>query len=68
MVIKLMCGVLVFVAVYYAWEAIHSGYLLWLALPAVLLSVAVGLASALRVGQLRTRPKQSSLLFQALHF
>ena len=48
--IKLMCGVLVVAAAYYVWEAIASGYLVWLAVPGVLVTVAVGLASGQRWG------------------
>jgi hypothetical protein len=40
-----MCAVLVIVAAYYTWDAITSGYLVWLAVPFVLLTVAAGLMS-----------------------
>ena len=48
--IRLMFCVLVVVAAYYAWEAIAGGYLVWLAVPVVLLAVAIGLISGKRWG------------------
>lgn len=50
MVIRLMAAVLTVVAAYYVWDAFQSRALPWLALPAVLLFVAIGLASQRKWG------------------
>ena len=50
MVLKLMCGILIVVAAYFSWEAFANDHLVWLTVPAVLLAVAVGLASARKWG------------------
>ncbi len=50
MIIKLMAALLLLTAGYYAWEFVEGRNYAWLAIPAVLFLVAVGLLSSRRWG------------------